>query len=95
MRLAHDRYLMNAGSHHVCAGFSEWVRLSQLFLGDFRGCEFLEARLFQGTTSKEGKRYMGAGRWEKRLLLGQVGGGHEDREHTGANRLTKARGHIR
>lgn len=67
-----------------------WFR--HRFLGGFRGCEFVKVRLFQGTTSKEGKgiRSRWVGEKEKLMLQGQV-----DREHTGANRLTKARGHIR
>lgn len=32
---------------------------------------------------------MGARRWEKRLLLGQVDGGDEDREHTGGKQANK------
>lgn len=44
-----------------------------------------------------GKRYTEqvGGRKGNLLLPGHVGGRDEDREHTGANRLTKARGHIR
>jgi hypothetical protein len=56
----------------VCAGFSEYVWLSHRFLGGFRSCEFVEVRLFQGTSSKEGRGRRSRWAGEKESYYSQV-----------------------